>query len=253
MLHDIILFLVGIVIGAMNAIAGGGMLLGFPVLLAFGLSPLVANVTSNIVIMPGSISSAYGYRKYIKKVHYRYLLLLVPCILGGAIGALILRNTSNTRFQEIVPGLIVLAVILFAFQPYLHFRLHRHIHGKTKGHGTLFLVALSLLPVAIYGGYFGAGFGFIMLAFLGFTKLHEVHKMTGLKNLASACIATVALACLYSTHLINWHAGLVMAAGCMVGGYYGAVLTQKISSHTLRMVVVVIGVVTAAYLAFRTY
>lgn len=92
-MHDIILFSAGIFVGAMNAIAGGGMLIGFPVLLAVGLPALAANITSNIIIMPSSLSSAYGYRKYIRKVPRQYLLLVVPCIVGGIIGALILRNT----------------------------------------------------------------------------------------------------------------------------------------------------------------
>jgi hypothetical protein len=253
MLREIILFVVGIVVGGMNAIAGGGMLLGFPVLLAVGLPPLMANVTSNIVVLPGSLSSAYGYRKYLRKLNRRYLLLLVPCVLGATIGALILRNTSGTQFQRLVPGLVLFAIVLFAFQPYLHFHLHRHIHGKRKALRPLLLIALALLPVAIYGGYFGAGFGFIILAFLGFTKLHEIHQMTGLKNLASVTVSAVSITCLYSTHLINWRYGLVMAAGSLVGGYYGALLTQKIPSHAIRVIVILIGLTTATYLGLRSY
>lgn len=253
MLHDIVLFLVGIVVGVMNAIAGGGMLLGFPVLLGFGLSPLAANVTSNVVVLPGSISSAYGYRRYIRKIPSRYLMLVIPCVIGAAIGAFILRNTPGDRFQQIVPALIGFAVILFAFQPFLHLHLHRHIHKKAGGLRSLLLISLAFLPATIYGGYFGAGFGFIMLAFLGFTKLNEIHQMTGLKNLATACISLTSLACLYSAHLVDWHAGLVMAGGGFVGGYYGSVLTQKVSSHVLRMLVIVIGIGTASYLALRSY
>lgn len=253
MTHDIILFAVGILVGAMNSIAGGGMLIGFPVLLALGMPPLHANITSNVVIMPGSLSSVYGYRKYIRKISRRYLLLLIPCIIGAAIGATILRNTSGDDFQKIVPALVAAAVVLFAFQPLLHFHLHRHIHGKQKGWAPLLMIAVALIPVAIYGGYFGAGFGFIMLAFLGFTKLHEIHRMNGLKNLASTCIALTSLICLYSTGLIDWRLGLVMAAGSMVGGYYGSVLAQKIPSHVVRIIVIITGVSTALYLGLRTY
>ncbi len=253
MLQEILLFFAGALVGAMNAIAGGGMLVGFPILLAVGLPPLTANITSNIVVLPGSLSSAYGYRKYLRKVHRRYLFLMIPCLVGATIGALILRNTSGTEFQRLVPGLVLFAVVLFAFQPYLHFHLHRHIKGKRKAIKPLLLIGLALLPVAIYGGYFGAGFGFIMLAFLGFTKLHEIHQMQALKNLAGACISLMSIVCLYSTHLIDWRTGLMMAAGGLVGGYYGAVLTQKVSSHTIRVVVIAIGLITATYLGFRTY
>ncbi len=252
-MSDILLFGAGMVVGAMNAIAGGGILIGFPVLLAAGLPALAANITSNIVVLPGTLSSAWGYRKYIRKVPRRYILLMIPCLVGATIGALILRNTDATQFQNLVPGLVLFAVLLFAAQPFLHFHLHRHIHGKSKGLKPLLLIALALLPVAIYGGYFGAGFGFIMLAFLGFTKLHEIHQMNGLKNLAGSCISIMSIVCLYSTHLINWHYGLVMAAGGAIGGYYGTVLTQKVSSHTIRIIVIVIGLATATYLGLRNY
>ncbi len=252
-MHDVILFGAGIVVGAMNAIAGGGMLIGFPVLLATGLPALAANVTSNIVVLPGGLSSAWSYRKYIRKVPRRYMLLLIPCLAGATIGALILRNTKPTEFQHLVPSLVLFAVVLFAVQPYLHFHLHRHMHGKNKGLKPLLLISLALLAVAIYGGYFGAGFGFIMLAFLGFTKLHEIHQMNGLKNLAGVCVSTMSIVCLYSTHLINWHYGLVMAAGGTIGGYYGAQLTMKVPSHVIRIIVIIIGLSTAAYLGLRNY
>lgn len=253
MLKDVVLFLVGIVVGSMNAIGGGGMLLGFPVLLATGLSPLVANITSNIVVLPGQITSAFGYRRYIKKLSPRYLILLASCLIGGAIGALLLRNTSDARFQDLVPILVLFAVLLFAFQPLLHFHLRRHIRGRSQNFRTLLIIALALLPTAIYGGYFGAGFGFIMLAFLSFTKLHDIHQMNGLKNLAGTSIAFISIVCLFSTHLINWRYGLVMGVGNAIGGYAGARISQRYSSHVIRIVVIVIGFIAAGYLALRAY
>lgn len=252
-MQDILLFGTGILVGAMNAIAGGGTLIGFPVLLAAGLPALAANVTSSVVVLPGALSSVFGYRKYVRKVPPRYLLLIIPCIIGGGLGATILRNTSSNKFQHLVPALVLFAVVLFAFQPLLHFHLNRHLRGKNKGLQPIVLMALALLPVAIYGGYFGAGFGFIMLAFLGFTKLHDIHQMNGLKNLAGATIAGMSIICLFTTHLINWHYGLVMAAGSLVGGYYGSMLTQKISSHVIRIIVIAIGLSTAIYISLRTY
>ena len=253
MLQDISLFLAGLVVGAMNAIAGGGLLIGFPVLLAAGLPAMVANVTANIVVLPGSLSSAYGYRKYLRKLNPHYLLLALPCALGAVIGALILRNTDSNDFQQLVPGLVLFAVILFAFQPYLHFHLHRHLRGRSKAIKPLVIIGLALLPVAVYGGYFGAGFGFIMLAFLGFTRLHEMHRINGLKNLGSATVALASLAVLFSTNLIDWRTGLIMAVGATLGGYYGAKLTQKVSTHAIRIVVIIIGLGTAAHLIMRGY
>lgn len=253
MLQDIGLFLAGIIVGAMNAIAGGGILFGFPVMLATGLSPLVANATSNIVVLPGSLASAYGYRKYLRKVPRQYIFLLVPCLIGAIIGALILRHTPTSKFDSMVPCLIIFAVLLFAFQPFLHHHLHMHMKSKRKAFQPLALIAVALLPVAIYGGYFGAGFGFIMLAFLGFTKLHDIHKMNSLKNLASATISCASLICLFSAHLIDWRTGIIMAVGASLGGYYGARLAQKTSTHAVRIIVIIIGLSTAVYLGFRTY
>lgn len=253
MLKDFILFLVGIAVGGMNAIAGGGMLLGFPVLLALGLPALTANITTNIIVLPGQLASAYGYRKYLRRVPRQYLWLLPPCAIGAAIGALILRHTSSSSFQNIVPGLILFAVVLFAFQPLLHFHLHRHLRSRIKNSHTLIFIAMALIPLGIYGGYFGVGFGFVILAFLGFTSLNDVHKMNALKNLAAATIAIVAIISLFSTHLIDWHHGLVMAGGSMIGGYGGALLAQKVSSHKVRIAVIAIGLLTAVYLAIRTY
>jgi len=253
MLQDILLVLVGIVVGSMNAIAGGGTLIGFPMLLAVGLPALAANITSNIVVLPGSLSSAFGYRSYIRKVPIRYALLMIPCIIGATIGALLLRNTPSARFGQLIPFLVLFSVILFAFQPLIHFHLHRHIHGKSKGYLPLLFIGIALLPVAVYGGYFGAGFGFIMLAFLGFTSLHDIHQMNGLKNIAGACMSLTSIIVLFSTHLINWRYGLLMGFGAMIGGFFGSKFSQRISTHAVRIIVIVIGVVTATYLSLRSY
>lgn len=255
MIQDILLFITGIAVGAMNAIAGGGIILGFPALMLAGLPALAANATSNIVVLPGQLSSIYGYRSYLRKVPNRYLYLVIPCFFGGIIGALILRYTTANSFEKFVPGLILMAIVLFAFQPLLHFQLHSHIK-KTKAAKKaqpLFILGLAILPMAIYGGYFGAGFGFMMLAFLGFTSLHDVHQMNALKNLAGLVIASVSVVCLASTGLINWRLGLVMAAGNFIGGYVGARIAQKVSSHSIRIIVIFIGITTTAYLAFRSY
>jgi len=250
---EIFLFGAGIIVGMMNAIAGGGMLLGFPALLAAGLSPLEANVTGNLVILPGQLTSAFGYRSYLRKLPRRYLLLIIPCLIGGAVGALILRHTSSDRFTHLVPGLILFAVLLFAFQPLLHFHLHRHIAKRSRNLQTLAWIGVAMLPLATYAGYFGPGFGFIMLAFLGFTRLRDIHQMNALKNLAGATIAGASIACLLTTHLFNWPLGLAMAAGNGLGGHIGSHVSQRFSTHAVRIVVIVIGISAAAYLAVRPY
>jgi len=253
MFKDILLFLVGLLVGGMNAIAGGGMLLGFPAMLAYGLPALIANATGNLVILPGQVASAIGYRKYLRRTPPKYAWLLVPWIIGAAVGAWLLRHTPSEQFAQYVPGLIAFAVLLFAFQPFLHAYLHKHMRTRSKRVKPLVLIGIALLPVAVYGGYFGAGIGFIMLAFLGFTKIHDAHQMNAMKNVAAAFSCVVCLIILLPGSFINWHVGIFMATGSGIGGYVGARVAQKISSHTIRIVVIFIGVVTTAYLAFRSY
>lgn len=257
MLKDTILFMVGIVVGGMNAVAGGGMLLGFPVLLATGMSPLVANATTYLIVQPGNIAAAFGYRKYLKRVPRSYLLLLIPAVFGGAIGTFLLRHTPPGNFAKCVPLLILFAVILFAFQPFLYKYLHDHLHGSAKMRQRLrpiVVVGLAMIPLSIYGGYFGAGFGFIMLSFLGFTRLHDhIHRMNALKNVSVIFLAATSLTCLAGSHLIDWRHGLVMASGNLMGGYVGSVGAQKVSSHALRIFIIAVGIIAVVYLGLRSY
>jgi len=256
MIHYLVLFFTGIVVGAMNAVAGGGMLVGFPVLLAAGLPALIANATANVVVLPGNVASVYGYRKYFKRVPKSYLLLVIPAAIGSVIGALALRHTSFTDFERYIPFLILFAAVLFAFQPLLFRFIHKHIHGSRnrKSLKPLLYISLAVLPLSIYGGYFGAGFGFVMLAFLGFTKLHNhIHRMNALKNVITVVIASTSIACLFSSGLINWKYGIIMGSGNLIGGYSAAVGIQKVSSHYIRILIVVIGIGTAVYLGLRNY
>jgi hypothetical protein len=221
-------------------------------LLAIGTPALVANATSCLIVLPGQVAAVYGYRKYLDKIPRRYLLLAVPTMLGAAIGVYFLKHTTVERFQQLIPCLIFFAVTLFVFQPFLHDHAHRHIHGPKKHRDSwkpLLLLCLAFFPVSIYGGYFGAGFGFIMLAFLGFTKVHEMHRMNALKNLLALGVAITSLTSLAGTNLISWRHGITMGIGAMIGAYVGARQVQKFSSHTVRIAVIIIGLITATYLA----
>lgn len=253
MLKDILLLGAGFIVGCMNAIAGGGMLLGFPALLLYGLSALTANATGSVVVLPGQLTSALGYREYLRKTPRKYAWLLAPCVTGAFIGAYILRHTPNSKFEDFVPGLIIFAVALFAFQPFLHSYLHKHMRTRSKRVKPLVIIGLGLFPVGIYGGYFGAGLGFIMLAFLGFTKIQDAHQINAMKNVAATFMCIASIVMLSSGSFIDWHAGIVMAVGSATGGYIGSRVAQRVSNHSIRVVVIFIGLVTATYLAVRTY
>lgn len=241
------------IVGAMNAIAGGGMLIGFPVLLSLGVPPLVANVTANIITPPGQLAAVFAYRNYLRKVPRRYVLILPFVALGALAGALTLRAMPSNNFAEMVPVLILFGVALFAFQPSLHLHLHSHLHGRKKNLLPILLIGVALLPITFYGGFFGAGYGFIMLAFLGLGKVHEVHMLAAMKNVSAILVSLISLAVLYSTGLIDWHIGLVMAVGTTIGGYLGARAAKRVSSYWLRIAVIVIGLAAAAHLGLKNY
>jgi uncharacterized membrane protein YfcA len=252
-MKDIALLLAGFIVGAMNAIAGGGMLVGFPVLIALGMPALFANATANIVSLPGQVASAIGYCKYLKRVPPRYLLLLLPVIIGSAAGALTLRHTTAGNFADAVPLLLLFGVGLFAFQPLLHFHLHEHVKGRRRTWLPMVLLGIITVPLSFYGGYFGAGYGFMMLAFLGLTNMPDTHMMNGMKNVAATFVAATSIACLYSSGFIHWRVGLVMALGSAIGGYVGARYAQKLSGQRLRIVVIAIGMVAVVCLALHQY
>lgn len=245
----IVLLGAGLVAGLVNAVAGGGALLVYPLLLSLGIPPIVANASTTLTLWPGALSSAYGYKKYIKKIPKRYFWLLLPSAVGGIIGAVILRKTSNHNFATIAPWLIILGVVLIGIQPIIHKRLTKKKKKLKKTSAlNLVLVAIPLFGMAIYGGYFGAGFGIVMLALLGFTKLSDIHQMNGLKNLSGASINFVASIYFIYYGLINWHYIPILLVGSVIGGYFGATYSNKLPASLIRKIIIVIGVGVAVYL-----
>lgn len=251
MQHILLLLVTGVIGGAINAIAGGGGIIMYPALLAAGLPPIIANTTSSLVVWPGSLTSAYGYRKDLKKVPKSFFWLVIPCILGSLLGSYILTHTKPSTFEHLAPFLILSAVLLLAMQS----RIHRFVTKQTKSRKIMWhtvpLVCAAAFPLAIYGGYFGAGFGLMMLALLGFSGLKNIYQMNGVKNLAGAVMAIVATLYFWHAGLINWPAGLVMAAGTTVGGYVGSRLTHKISAHLVHDLTIAIGLIITIVLLFK--
>lgn len=250
---EIIIILTGFVVGAMNAVAGGGMLVGFPIFVALGIPPLTANATSAVVTGPGQLAAAWGYRNYLKQVPWKFALLLIPLVIGAIIGTIILQQTSPQEFTDIVPGLVLFGVLLFAFQPLVHFHLRQHLHGKHRTLVPLLLIGLALLPLGIYGSYFGAGYGLMLLAFLSFAHLPDIHTINAMKNVSATVVAAVSVLCLFSSGLIDWRLGLLAGLGAIVGGLTGAHYSQKLSTHWLRILVITIGLSAVVYLFLQRY
>jgi len=239
MIEIVLLLLAGCGSGMINAVAGGGNLLVFPAFLALGLSPFNAAVTGSLVVTPASYASAFGYRKDLRELPRKYFWLLLPGLFGAAVGMYLLHNTSHSLFEKLVPWLVLFAVILFVFQPQLHKFLHRP--AKLRFGSPLFLVALGLMFACIYGGYFGAGVGFLILVLCGFARFDTIYQMTGFKSLLTATMALMTVVSFGVSGELAWKYGLIAAVGSVIGGYLGARWSHRISPYVVRMVIAFIG------------
>ena len=255
--------------GAVNAIAGGGTLITFPTLLVLGIPPIVANATSTVALWPGTVGSMWGYRRELEGVHAWAARFAIPSLAGGMIGAILLLRTSSDRFSTLVPFLVLGATGLFILQgPLVGFLKARKTrpaeappssHGRTarpsaiaSGPTPLAPPALSLLVfqfvVSIYGGYFGAGMGILMLAALGLMGHVNIHQMNGLKNWGGACINIVAVGIFAASRVVSWPIALVMAVGAAVGGYVASGLAQRVPQRTVRQLIIAIGLASGVWL-----
>jgi len=235
--------------GAMNAMAGGGTILTYPTLLFLGESAIVANATSTIALWPGAAASMWGYRREVATHRHWLKTLLVPSLVGGAIGSILLLQTPEKVFERLAPFLILFATVLFLLQGAV--AKSSASHAAPLSRGRLAAALLFQLAVAVYGGYFGAGIGILMLATLGFLGLGDIHAMNGLKNFFGMCINAVAAAYFIFRGAVQWPAALVMIGGAIAGGYGGARFARRIGKQKSRAAVVVIGFGIAALLFAR--
>lgn len=237
----------------MNSIAGGGTLLTFPALIALGVPPINANATSTVALWPGSLSSVWGYRELLRGSRPWAVGFAIPSLLGGAVGAWLLLRTPPDRFSAIVPWLVLGATALFLLQRPVMGALRR---GRTDSESdeaiTRRAPPVSILfyqfLVSIYGGYFGAGVGILMLAALGFMGLANIHRMNGLKNLGGICMNLVAATMFAFSSLVNWPVAFAMAAGAIAGGYLGSRTAQRVPQEFVRATVVAIGLMSGVIL-----
>lgn len=240
----------------MNAIAGGGTLITFPALVAAGLSPLVANATSTVALVPGALTSMLGYRAELAGARRWAISLALPSLLGGALGAWLLLHTPGATFGHVVPWLVLGATALFVAQrPLLawmnrHQVSHRDDAELTAAGPTLPLLAWQFL-VGIYGGYFGAGVGILMLAALGFMGFTNLHRMNGLKNWGGFCMNMIASASFALSGIVEWPIALSMAVAAMAGGYLGSKGAQRVAQHHVRYAIAVVGTVSGIWLLMR--
>ena len=240
--------------GAINAVAGGGTLLTFPVLIFFGSGKLVANATDTLALVIGTSGSIFGFRRQIGKVR-EWLIRFVPVsILGGWLGSVLLTRTEESVFATLVPFLILFATVLFLAQG--AFRRFAGFAEKSTGepHRRMMWVAvLFQFAVSVYGGYFGAGIGILMLASLGFLGLRDIHEMNALKNILGSLINLIAALWFVRAGLIDWPKAGVMSLGAMGGYFLGAHYSQRFPQRAVRNLVTGIGITISAVMFWRQF
>src|SRR5688572_29005009 len=240
--------------GAINSIAGGGTLITFPALVGLGIPAIVANATSTVALWPGALGSMFGYRQELAGARAWAIRFAVPSLVGGLVGALLLLKTPGERFDQIVPWLVLGATLLFLVQRPMMAALRRRSGEQTtptddptrRPPGALLLV--FQFGVAVYGGYFGAGIGILMLAALGFMGFTNIHRMNGLKNWGGLCMNVVAAATFAIKGFVNWPVAIAMATGALAGGYAGSRMAQRVPQTWVRGAVIVIGFAASIWL-----
>ena len=244
-----IVFAAALLAGAINSVAGGGTLLSFPALVWIGRNPIMANATNSVALWPGSFAGMLGFRRELATIQRWLLLLMIPSLIGGAAGAILLLHTSTKTFERLIPFLILGATLLLASQEMITRRFQPH--QATRG-WMAFAFSFQLL-VGVYGGYFGAGMGILMLAALGLIGLTDLHQMNGLKNLLAICINGVAAIYFAMSGAVLWREGLLMAVASIIGGYGGAKVARRLGRRFMRRFVVAIGLAMTVALSVRFF
>ncbi len=246
-LDVVVVVLAGVAAGTINTVVGSGTLITFPVLLAVGYSPLVANVSNTIGLVPGSVAGAIGYRRELAGQERRILRLGVAALLGGTTGAVLLLVLPEKAFKAIVPVFIAVALVLILLQP----RISAHLAQRREEpveHRRLSSVATYL--TGIYGGYFGAAQGIMLLAVLGVALPEPLQRVNGLKNVLAGLVNLIAGVVFVFRAPVAWAPALLIAGGSMVGGVLGARYGRRLSPVALRGLIVVVGLVAIAQLLF---
>lgn len=243
MFAAIILFVAAFASSVVNAIAGGGTFLIFGALSVLGMPAISANATSAVTQVPGYITSTLAYLADIKRFWRQALILCILSAIGGVLGALLLLNLSNASFRSMVPWLLILATALFAAGPWLKPTPKPGQKAPLSGPPGY---ALQLVT-AIYGGFFGAGMGVMMLATLGLTEDGDYHHLNALKNLLSLIISGIAIMIFVGGGVVSWPQALVMVPGSALGGWAGVWIARRVPQIVVRIFVVAVGLFLAGY------
>lgn len=249
----VLLFFSGALAGVSNAIAGGGTFFTFPVFLASGIPPIMANASNAVAVWPGNAMAVVGYRQELKKTGSSIRLSLVLVLIGGTLGAWLLTVIDNTAFLKLIPFLIFFATLLFAQGSNLVKILKRNSFSKAFSSPPPGFKRLTELAFATYGGFFGAGYGVMLLAWLEISTNNDIQTNNGLKNLISCVVGSVAAAIFAFSGLVSWPHTLVAFSGATAGGLVGAKIARWLSALWLRRVVISFCLFLSGYYFFKYY
>ena len=253
-MFEILLLIAGLVGGALNSLAGGGSFIVFPALLAVGVPPVIANASNTYAALPGYAGGAVGYWHAITKHKDRLALYSIISVIFGWVGAELLLVVSDEQFSLVVPWLMLFAVLLFAFGNRLNAFVAAHSGGRRgmKLAGTVLLLVF-LAGVCVYGGFFNAGLGILLLAFLATAGMSDIHAMNGLKLWISTLVALVAVVRFALNGSIDWYHGSIALVGVTVGGYLAARNAHRVPTGVIRAAVIVYGVFMTGYFFWGAY
>ncbi|MBW8324679.1 MAG: sulfite exporter TauE/SafE family protein [Prolixibacteraceae bacterium] len=247
LLNEMLIFLAAVTAGFINAMAGGGTLVSFPALLALGISPVVANVTNTVALVPGTIGGMWAQRNEFQSQYRRLLKLLPVAIVGGVAGGLLILNTSEDAFKSLIPYLILGATLLLGFQVRIkNWVVSRMGQAHSEHHNPIFMLSLVLLA-AIYGGYFGAGLGVILMATLGLVTDENMTRLNFLKQALAFAINLAAAIYFAFSGKVDWTIAFIMIFGSLLGGLIGGKLAGKMKPEVLRWIVVSAGLIAAIF------
>lgn len=251
---DLVIIAVGgFFAGAVNAVAGGGTLISFPALLAAGQSAFVANITSSTGLLTGYIGGSVAYRRELSGQAPRVRSLGIAAVLGGAIGAIVLLATPPDSFEAIVPYLVLVSTLLLAVQPWLARVVARRREGRPDNQSEItWPVQIGVGLGAVYGSYFGAGLGVLLLAVLGILLEDRLHRLNALKGLLSLIVNVIGVLFFVWSGEVNWIAAAILAVTAYLGGTFGVSVARKLPGHVLRGSIVVLGLIVAVVLLVRS-
>jgi uncharacterized membrane protein YfcA len=240
-----------ILAGAVNSIAGGGTLFTFSSLMLV-LGPIAANATSTFALLPGSVAASWGYRKELNECKVHLWRLGPPSLFGGIIGSLLVAHLPERVFANLVPWLLLGATVLLMVQPIVSRKLGTVSKSK-PGPRTVTAIIFFQFLVGVYGGYFGAGIGILMLSSLAFVGIPNIHQMNAVKSVLAAMMNATTVVVFLLAGVIVWKYALLMAVAATIGGYFGARVARRLKVSVVRAIVVVVGFGLAAYSYFSRH